>query len=163
MPPALPESFDSRFAQRHADHFHSFADSIRQRLMDSQPDARASQTWNNDLIGRMNAIHASSLERAAHRGATTSSLPTRQSSSRRSAHGARTTRVDDQLEAHGSDVIFLPLWKKCEEHGEVRTRRLSRIHAVETNPHPDPLPFLKGRGEPLAACPGHRKGGPRRL
>src|SRR5438034_177346 len=24
---------------------------------------------------------------------------------------------------------------------------LSRIHAVETNPHPDPLPFTKGEGD----------------
>src|SRR5216117_943617 len=25
-------------------------------------------------------------------------------------------------------------------------RSLNRIHAVETNPHPDPLPFTKGEG-----------------
>src|SRR5437016_9199058 len=24
--------------------------------------------------------------------------------------------------------------------------QISRIHAVETNPHPDPLPFMKGEG-----------------
>src|SRR2546427_3270572 len=51
-----------------------------------------------------------------------------------------------------SDKVFRQRWTTKLGVSLLGQALLSRIHAVETNPHPDPLPFTKGEGN----LRGHR-------
>src|SRR2546427_12341627 len=70
--------------------------------------------------------------------------------------------VARRLQPHGRGCALLaprhrPNWAQ-RTSSYLCLRPLSRIHAIETNPHPDP-PFYEGRGElSVARSPGHRKG-----
>src|SRR5205814_6151933 len=73
------------------------------------------KTRDNDLIARMNAIHARSLQRAAQREVQATS-PTTRGCFFRSAGGTPTTRVTDRWPEKRSAVVFCPLWESEDEH-----------------------------------------------